>query len=222
MTDKVYRCDNVELLVKDREKLKSLKDEDFMEELQVGWPTNLYRLHKVDPTEIIKFSFPTDKFLVCTKGLKRNSNKFLNIFLEAVESPLRDELRRRHIDLNKLHYGMEDERGIKYEYCHITKNDHADLLREHGDKWYKIICVVPIRQIHRDIFFAPQKRLHEFFVRHIYECYNGKKREIIHIEPITREKAEEEIRKIKNTIKRHKHERFRTDEFLQTRKKDHA
>lgn len=141
----------------------------------------------------------------------------MGIFCDTIESLLQDELRKRHIDLDKLHYGIGDQKGIKYEYCHITQNDYEDLLKEHGDKWYKIVCVVPYKQIHRDTFFVPQSRLHEFFAEHIYKCYDGEKRKIVHIEPITTEKAKEEIERIKNTIKRHEEERFRTDEFLQRR-----
>jgi len=39
LTDKVFRCENVELVVPDRDKLKSLKDENFENQLDVlvGW-----------------------------------------------------------------------------------------------------------------------------------------------------------------------------------------
>lgn len=224
MTDKVYTCKNVKLIMKDREKLTSLKDKDFEDNLEdlVGWVTNLYRLYEVDPKEVITLHFPTDRFIGVMKSLNRDTDKFIEVFCETMESLLKAELQRRHIDIDKLHYGMGREKGIEYEYCHISKNDYINLLKKHKDKWYKIICVVPYKQIHRDTFFVQQSRLHEFFEESIYKCYDGKHRKIVHIESITTEKAKEEIEKIKNIIKKHGEEKFRTNEFLQTMKKNDA
>jgi len=44
LTDKVFRCENVELVVPDRNKLKSLKDENFENQLDVlvGWAMHAY------------------------------------------------------------------------------------------------------------------------------------------------------------------------------------
>lgn len=206
---------NLKLIVRDREKLP-LKDKDFNEylELLTGWPTNLYRLYEIDPNEIIVLHFPTEQFIQATKNLGLGSDDFLNTFCETMDRLLESEFERKHIDIDKLHYGMDEENGIEYEYCHINKNDYEELLNKHKDRWYKIICVVPMKTIHRDIFFVPQSRLHEFFNKDIYKCYDGEKRTIIHVEPITKEERGQEIKKVKETIKRHEKEKFRTNEYI--------
>lgn len=78
--------------------------------------------------------------------------------------------------------------------------------------WYKITCVVPYPQVHRDVFYVPHNELHNFFGNDVYKSYNGTRRKIIGIKKLRKEEAESELRDIKDRIKEHEKNKFRKDE----------
>ena len=211
MADEAYTCDNVKVIVRNREKLSKLRDDSFEGQLEVlaGFGTDLYKLYDLDPNEIITFDFPTEQFIESTRNMDAESNEFVDCFCETMDALMMTELKKRHIDIDKLHYGIENENGIEYEYSHITAEQYNQLLESKRLLWYKITCVVPIKQIHRDVFFVPNNRLHEFFDEGVFRCYAGDTRKIVHIEPLTEEQVSEQLALIRKTIKDNEDNRFR-------------
>lgn len=210
-TEKIYRSLNLELIVPGRELLVKLTDEDFSEKLNelVEHVTDLYKLYEVNPKEKITIVFPTKEFVQKTEFLSRDEDKFCGIFCETIETLLISEMGRRGIDMDKLHYGIDEGKGIKYEYCHISSVEYKNLLRRFKQNWYKIVGVIPYTKIpiHRNVFYVPQKELHRFFEDKIYARYGVT--QIIHIEPITQEQYKKEMKQIENRIKKYKREKFR-------------
>ena len=208
--DKEFLLRNLRLMIRDRE-LLTVSDAEIHEEMRilVSWVGNLDRLEQSDP-EKVEIEFNAKDFTQKSRFFSRSEGSFWLIFHQTMESLLLSELKKRKIDVDKLHYGIGTDDGVSYEYRHIAKDDYDNLLSKHQNAWYKIVAVLPPYRLglHKNTFYVPGARLNEFFDNRIY-VREDKHNRIIHVEPISEEQYRKDIEEINHKVTIYKEQKYR-------------
>jgi len=209
--DKKYLFKNLKLTVKDRE-LLPITDEEINEEIRtlVDWKANLSRLLEVDPQLTVELTLDGKTLAQRLKRFSRDEGSFWFAFHEHMDSLLFEDLKRRGISLDKLHYGIAKVGDVEYAYSHVPPADY-DALRSQAEKnWYKVVAILPPYRmgLHRNIFYVPGGRLHEFLDRKIY-AQDDRYNRIVHIQPLSEEEYRKEIADARAKVEEYKRQKYR-------------
>ncbi|MFQ5761605.1 MAG: hypothetical protein ACE5PO_01100 [Candidatus Bathyarchaeia archaeon] len=209
--NKDYQFKNLRLTVKDRESLP-LTDQEFTEELRtlVDWKSNLARLHEADPELTLTITLDAKLLAQRLKRFSRDEGSFWFAFHEYIDSLLFEDLKKRNISLDKLHYGTAKVRDTEYAYSHVSAVEYEALRSDPEKHWYKVIAILPPYRMgfHKNVFYVPGHRLHEFLDKKIY-AEDDRHNKVVHIEPLTAEAYQREVAEAHAKVEQYRKEKYR-------------